>query len=214
MGTKWMRQSTSIDLPIGPFLDINLAPLTGLSITQPDIRLKKGQGNWAQKNAAQTLAHEENGFYEVTYDATDTNTFGHLKVACFKTGALPVWDDFFIVPANAYDSFASTDLLQVDITELLGDALAIARMLRAFNTEVLVTVGSGSTTTSIVTSSMSPAAVVTSQFVGRVLLWDRNTTTANLRGQGTKITASTSGGVLTVDLMTTAPVSGDIALIM
>jgi hypothetical protein len=70
-------------------------------------------------------------------------------------------------------------------------------------------VGSASTTTSIVTSSLLPAAAVADQFKGRVVVFDANTTTANLRGQATSITASTSGGVLTVDLLTTAPASGD-----
>ena len=36
------------------------------------------------------------------------------------------------------------------------------------------------------------------------------TTTTNLQGQSTDITASTSGGVLTVTALTTAPVSGDV----
>jgi hypothetical protein len=215
MGARWLRQSTSVDLPIGPFVDSvdGFTPKTALSITQPDIRLKKGQGNWTQKNAAQTLTHEENGFYEVTYDVTDTNTFGHLKVAVFKSGALPVWDDYFVVPANVWDSYASTDLLQVDLTEIIGDAGASARMVQSYNSESLVTIGAGSTTTNIVTSSISPTAAVTNQFIGRVLLFSRLTTTVNLRGQGTKITASTSGGVFTVDVLTTAPVSGDIAVI-
>lgn len=70
-------------------------------------------------------------------------------------------------------------------------------------------VGSSSTTTSIITSSMIPAAAVTDQFKGRIVIFDDNTTTANLRGQATDITASTSGGVLTVTALSTAPVSGD-----
>ena len=89
-----------------------------------------------------------------------------------------------------------------------------SRLLRAVKTNVLGTVGSASTTTSIVTSSLDPAAAVTDQFKGRVLLFTKDTTTANLRGQGTAITASTSGGVLTVDALSTAPVSGDIFVIV
>ncbi len=71
------------------------------------------------------------------------------------------------------------------------------------------TVGSASTTTSIVTSSLTPAAAVTDQFKGRIVIFDKDTTTANLRGQATDITSSSSGGVLTVTALTTAPVSGD-----
>lgn len=95
---------------------------TTLTITQPDIRLKKNGANWAQKNAAQTLSHEENGFYEVTLDATDTGTLGLLRLAVFESGALPVWEDFMVVTANVYDSLFSTDVLDVSVTQVNGTA--------------------------------------------------------------------------------------------
>lgn len=106
MGVRRLRQSTSVDVPIGPFLDATdgVTAETALTITQPDIRLKKNGGAWAQKNAAQTLTHEENGFYEVTLDATDTNTLGLLRLAVFEAGAAPVWEDFEVIPANVYDA--------------------------------------------------------------------------------------------------------------
>lgn len=69
--------------------------------------------------------------------------------------------------------------------------------------------GVASSTTSIVTSALSPAAAVTDQYKGRIVIFEAETTTANLRGQATDITASTSGGVLTVSALSTACVSGD-----
>jgi hypothetical protein len=83
------------------------------------------------------------------------------------------------------------------------------KLLQALKTAVLGVVGSGSTTTSIVTSSLLPAAVILDQFKGLILKFTDDTTTTNLRGQGCEITGSTSGGVLTVSTLTTAPVSGD-----
>ena len=105
----FLKQSTSVDVPIGPFLDETDGKTaeTSLTITQPDVRLKKNAGNWAQKNAAQTLSHEENGWYEVTLDATDTDTLGHLVVAVHESGALPVWREFLVVPAAVYDAMVS-----------------------------------------------------------------------------------------------------------
>lgn len=114
---NWLRQSTSVDVGIGPFLDATdgVTAETALTITQPDIRLKKNNGAWAQKNAAQTLTHEENGWYEVTLDTTDTNTLGILIVAINESGALPVWKEYMVVPANVYDSLVSgTEWLTVD----------------------------------------------------------------------------------------------------
>lgn len=74
---------------------------------------------------------------------------------------------------------------------------------------VLGTVGAASSTTSIVTSSLDPAAAVIDQFKGRIVTFDRATTTTNLRGQATDITGNTALGVLTVTPLTDAPVSGD-----
>lgn len=121
---RYLKQSTSVDVPIGPFLDETDGKTaeTTLTITQPDIRLKKNGANWAQKNAAQTLSHEENGFYEVTLDATDTGTLGLLRLAVFESGALPVWEDFMVVTANVYDSLFSTDVLDVSVTQVNGTA--------------------------------------------------------------------------------------------
>lgn len=103
---RWLKQSTSADVPIGPFVDATdgVTAETALTITQPDIRLKKNAGAWAQKAAAQTLTHEENGNYEVTLDATDTDTVGLLRVHVAESGALPVWEDFLVVPGIVYDS--------------------------------------------------------------------------------------------------------------
>lgn len=121
----WIKQSTSVDLPVGPFVDNvdGFTAETALTITQPDVRLKKNGAAWAQKNAAQTLAHEENGWYEVTLDTTDTNTLGQLKLAIAETGALPVWADFTVVPANVYDSLiGGGDALDVSLIQWLGTA--------------------------------------------------------------------------------------------
>lgn len=106
----YLKQSTAVDLPIGPFLDETDGKTaeTALTLTQPDIRLKKNAANWAQKNAAQTLSHEENGYYEVSLDATDTNTLGLLSLAVHESGALPVRQDYLVISAAAYDLMFGT----------------------------------------------------------------------------------------------------------
>jgi hypothetical protein len=121
--TTLLKQSTAVDIAMGPFLDETDGKTaeTALTITQPDIRLKKNGGAWAQKNAAQTLSHEEAGWYEVALDTTDTNTLGILVVAIHESGALPVWREFMVVPANVYDSLVGgSDNLQVDAVQIEG----------------------------------------------------------------------------------------------
>ncbi len=82
---------------------------------------------------------------------------------------------------------------------------------RGARTVIRATVGSGSTTTSIVTSAFSPAGAAADQFRGRIVIWDNDTATVELRGQATDITASSNNATptLTVTALTTAPSSGD-----
>lgn len=101
-----IKQSTAITVAIGPFLDDTDGKTaeTGLTITQPDIRLSKNGAAFAQKAAAQTLSHMENGYYSLALDATDTNTVGRLTVHVAEAGALPVFHEFQVVEEAVYDS--------------------------------------------------------------------------------------------------------------
>lgn len=137
---RFLKQSTSVDVPIGPFVDSTdgVTAETSLTITQPDIRLKKNSGAWAQKNAAQTLSHEENGYYEVTLDATDTNTLGLLRLAVNESGAMPIWEDFMVLSANVYDSLiGGSDTLDVQVTGMGANVITSA----AINTDAITSTG-------------------------------------------------------------------------
>ena len=103
----------------------------------------------------------------------------------------------------------ATDIANVQAGTL--SAAAKARIDRSAAAIALCTVGSGSTTTSIVTSDCRPSGAVADQFVGRIVIFDKDTTTAALRGQATDITASSNSATptLTVTALTTAPSSGD-----
>lgn len=113
-------------------------------------------------------------------------------------------------------SSASTfEILLVDdgvgnVAAFANNPEALTRLERAGRALTLGTVDSGATTTSVPTSSLSPAAGVTDQFKNAVVVFDKDTTTANLRGARARITASTSGGILTVSpALPAAPASGD-----
>lgn len=99
--------------------------------------------------------------------------------------------------------------MDVNMSAIGNDTAALTAFKRAVLGNVIGTCDTGSSTTSIVTSSLLPAASVTDQYKGRIVIFDKDTTTAALRGQGTDITGSTSGGVLTVTALTNAPASGD-----
>lgn len=105
----WLKQSTAVEVKVGPFVDSTdgVTAETGLTITQSEVLLAKNGADWAQKNESTSLVHESNGFYRCLLDATDTNTLGLLKLQIAESGALPVWDGYTIVPANVYDSLIS-----------------------------------------------------------------------------------------------------------
>jgi len=119
----WLKQSTAVTVKVGPFLDETDGDTeeTGLTISQADIRLSKNGGAFAQSNNVAGATHDENGHYGVPLDTTDTNTLGTLKLAVHETGALPVWNEYMVVPANIWDSFFGADYQQVDLLQIGGD---------------------------------------------------------------------------------------------
>lgn len=118
-----LKQSTAATVKLGPFVDSTdgVTAETGLTISQADIRLSKGGGAFAQTNNATGATHDENGWYGVPLDTTDTATLGRLTVAIAESGALPVWAEYLVVPANVYDSLVSgSDYLQADAVQVEG----------------------------------------------------------------------------------------------
>src|SRR3990167_3710135 len=148
-------------------------------------------GHTAQTGDTYALANGVNGFVAIKGDTAailvDTGTTLDGRIPAALVG-------------GRMDSNASA----ID-----GNAAAAANLKQSTLGIVTAVVGAASTITSIVTSSMSPAAAVTDQFKGRIVTFAEDTTTVNLRGQSTDITGNTALGVLTVTALTTAPVSGD-----
>lgn len=135
----WLKQSTAVDIGLGPFVDSvdGVTPETGLTLSQADIRLKKNGANWAQKNQSSSATHEENGWYEISLDATDTNTLGILLIAVNESGTLPVWREFVVVPANVYDSLAAGSAsLNVAAASIASDAITAAALATDAVTEI------------------------------------------------------------------------------
>jgi hypothetical protein len=124
-----LKQSTAATVKVGPFLDSTdgVTAETGLTISQADVRLSKNGGNIAQKNEASACTHDELGYYDCSLDSTDTGTLGRLLLAVSESGALPVWHEFMVLPANVYDSLvAGLDALQVHANEITAGLITAA----------------------------------------------------------------------------------------
>ena len=123
----FLKQSTDTQyVVIGPFLDEDDGKTaeTGLSISNTDIRLSKAGGNIAAKNSGGGT-HDELGFYQITLNATDTDTVGELLIAVHESGALPVfkycyvleeaiYDSLFAASAAAFDANQRVDVAQIE----------------------------------------------------------------------------------------------------
>ncbi len=136
-----------------------------------------------------------------------------------------------IVDTSSSSSFYATDNIFsiVVTTGTLGGISMVGYTLGTFqlttsqttvnatlNAVARGTVTTGASTTSIPTSAFAIAGaaasgVVVSQFVGRVVSFDGNTTTAGLRGAASTISASTASNTptLTVAALPATAVSGD-----
>lgn len=125
-----------------------------------------------------------------------------------KTVTLAVDPGIFTMAANDNISFFLP--VNANIIMINNTTSGVSSFSRAIKGITIGTVGVGSTVTNVVTSSITPSAGVIDQFKGLILSFSSDTTTANLRGQKTDITASTATGELTVSPLTTAPASGDI----
>jgi hypothetical protein len=113
---KILKQSATATLVLGPFVDSTdgFTAETALSIAQADVRLSKNAGTFAQKSDTTSASHMENGYYSVPLNTTDTGTLGRLNIGVTKSGALPVFVEYTVVPANVYESLvAGSEYLEV-----------------------------------------------------------------------------------------------------
>lgn len=126
--TMWLKQSTAADVVIGPFVDDTDGKTveTALTVSQADCQLSKNGGAVAQKNDATSASHLGGGHYKVPLNTTDTNTLGRLRLYVNESGALPVWADYMVVPANVWDSLFGADKLQVHADEITAGLITAA----------------------------------------------------------------------------------------
>lgn len=151
---QYLKQSTSAVIKLGPFVDFEdgVTLETGLAAALDNatsgIKISKNGGTLAARHATVTeTAYDAHGFYNVTLDATDTNTLGRLSVAYTDPETcLAVWAEFLVVTANVYDTLCGDDSFDVVATvetETIA-AMAAAAAAAVWNalTTSLTTVGS------------------------------------------------------------------------
>ena len=129
---SYLKQSTAAQLRIlGPFVDdTDFKSLeTGLTIANTDVKLMKNGAASVNKNAGGGT-HRINGDYSFTFDATDSNTVGELRVSIAVAGALVVVAKFWVLEEAIYDALFGAAAAgfdangRVDVGSWLGTAAA------------------------------------------------------------------------------------------
>lgn len=181
-----VKQSTAITIKLGPFVDSTdgITVEDALTIAQANVRLSKNGGTFAQKNTSGSATHDEYGYYDISLDTTDTGTLGRLRVAVSVSGALPVFADYMVMPANAWDALYGSDLLQVDLTQISGAAVSTSTAQLGVNAVQIGAAVPASATIGTVTNltNANPSAAAIADAV-----WDElraGHTTANTFGAG------------------------------
>jgi len=124
---QFLKQSTAFTFRLGPFVNDadGKTAETALALTQADFRLSKAGAAFAQKGDTTAGTHDENGYYICVLNTTDTGTLGTLDINVSKSGALPVFKSFMVMPAMIYDSLvAGTDRLDTNVTHAVDVAWA------------------------------------------------------------------------------------------
>ena len=114
---NYLKQSTTTTIQFGPFLDEadGKTAEESLTLTSTDFWLSKDGATLANPNDVNAATHDRAGWYRKQLNATDTAVLGRFIVTIHEAGALPVWREFMVVPANIYDSLvAGTYDLVVD----------------------------------------------------------------------------------------------------
>lgn len=112
-----LKQSTTITLNMGPFVDKTDGVVEETALTL-DVEVSKNGGTFANRSSATAITHDVNGWYKVELDTTDTGTLGRLIVKAHDAAnALPVWVECMVLSANAWDSLYGSDKFDVNVEE-------------------------------------------------------------------------------------------------
>jgi hypothetical protein len=207
---QFLKQSTSVKVVIGPFVDEtdSKTPETGITLGAADhAEIIKHDSGSVVDIASNTWAAitSADGLYNLTLSTTDTNTPGMLTVYVADTSVcLPVKQNFMVLPGAIYDALVGgTDTLEVDVVAISGDATAADNLEAGAEALVSSTCSTGSTTTTIVTNLTEGTD---DHYNGRTVIF----TTGTLAGQSASITDyNGTTKTLTVSTMTEAPSNAD-----
>jgi hypothetical protein len=131
-----LRQSSPVDVLIGPFTD-KTDGVTAETGESPSVKLSKNGQTMAAKNDATTPTSDADGYYNCELDATDTNTIGSLRLTvAASANAGPVFHDYVVLAAVVYDALygdTPTLLTSQDIGQIYESTVATVNTQLSFD---------------------------------------------------------------------------------
>lgn len=115
------RQSTALEIAIGPVLDADGVFVT--DCTAADFKIKKTTGDFAALNGSATVTHVSAGTYDVVLTTSDTDTVGLCTVAIDDTTNACAPFRFQVIEEAIYDALyaaSATGLLPANVTQFGG----------------------------------------------------------------------------------------------
>jgi hypothetical protein len=207
---SFLRQSTASQSRSTPaFIDDTdfKTPETALTIANTDVKLVKNGAASVNKNSGGGT-HRINGTYSLTFDATDSDTVGELKVSIVVAGALPVFMTFTVLEEAIYDALfaaSATGLLPTNVTQLGADATALANLKKAFDDSAgavphmaIVDQGTAQSATASTLVLRSASAFADGVLEGAIVVVTGST-------QGYAQTRAITGNTLSTDTITIEP---------
>jgi hypothetical protein len=206
---KLLRQSTSVLINVGPILGTDfLTPQTSITLSTNRAELYQAGSNTAIDIAARTWAHIAGGVYALTLTAGDTSVLGPMLIHIHPASAMPLTAEANVLSQGAWDALCAGGQMPADVQKMNGSLTAASNMGAAGLGITRFTVGNSSSTI-LVSTDLSNST--SSFYVGRTVVF----TSGALAGQASAITAyNGSTKQLTVAQLTSAPASGDTAVIV
>lgn len=155
----------------------------------------------------------------ITAAALATDAVTEIQSGLATAAALDAVDNFVDTEItdiqNRLPATLSSGRMRVDVEAINATTDPAVRLSKSAAVIYRGTVTTTSTTTSVVCSSLDPGSATNDQFKGRIMIFDQSTSSANLKGQATDITAFNNGTLtFTVTALTHAPASGDTFVIV
>jgi hypothetical protein len=106
----FLKQSTAVNLKIGPFYKVSDVTLPQNTLTMPAsaVMLSKADGSVAQKSESSSCSYDTAGYYTCSLNTTDTGTLGRLQLSVALSGAVPVYHEYMVITANVWNMYCST----------------------------------------------------------------------------------------------------------